>query len=113
MSWQQPAHVSITGKRRERPSIKRPRPLPHFKLVFGGRKNKEQGRTRDQSQRSSSHAQPGHHPLKTLAQPGGKRKRQRCRETGIKINNSVCTLQNYFTTQVRFVFTVKYNKAKE
>lgn len=38
--------------------------------MFGGRNNKEQGRTLNQ--RSSSHAQPWHHPLKTLAQPGGK-----------------------------------------
>lgn len=38
MSWQQSAHVSVTGRRRG-PSNNRPHPHPWFKFVFGGKKN--------------------------------------------------------------------------
>lgn len=43
-------------------------------LCLEAKKHKKQrGCTLDQGQRSSSHTQPRHHPLKTLAQPAGKR----------------------------------------
>lgn len=45
-------------------------PTFHSSLCSEAEENKEPGRSVAEGQRSSSDAEPRHHPLKTLAQPG-------------------------------------------